>query len=157
MTKFYLICFQVSGVTIETPSIRCMRPHVNNLRGNTSFYLPPTVLSVPPMRKEENGIFERACSSQEVNNFISDELQPNKEFHSLYNDAINSLYEELQNFSPNTFYGIHNLIEVSGETAPNSKGAGVVPRFWLAKSTRIIHHNQLLMTKFGRILCLTRK
>ena len=28
---------------------------------------------------------------------------------------------------------------------------------WLAKSTRIIHHNQLLMTKFGRILCLTRK
>ena len=31
-----------------------------------------------------------------------------------------------------------------------------VPRFWLAKSTRIIHHNQLLMTKFERILCLTR-
>ena len=31
------------------------------------------------------------------------------------------------------------------------------PRFWLAKSTRIIHHNQLLMAKFGRILCLTRK
>ena len=31
------------------------------------------------------------------------------------------------------------------------------PQFWLAKSTRIIHHNQLLMTKFGRILCLTRK
>ena len=28
---------------------------------------------------------------------------------------------------------------------------------WLAKSTRIIHHNQLLMTKFGRILWLTRK
>ena len=25
------------------------------------------------------------------------------------------------------------------------------------ESTRIIHHNQLLMTKFGRILCLTRK
>ena len=28
--------------------------------------------------------------------------------------------------------------------------------FWLAKSTRLIHHNQLL-TKFGRILCLARK
>ena len=27
----------------------------------------------------------------------------------------------------------------------------------MAKSTRIIHHSQLLMTKFGRILCLTRK
>ena len=32
----------------------------------------------------------------------------------------------------------------------------IFPLFWLAKSTRIIHHNQLLMTKFGRILCLTR-
>ena len=30
-------------------------------------------------------------------------------------------------------------------------------RFRLAKSTRLIHHNQLLMTKFGRILTLTRK
>ena len=75
------------------------------------------------MREEENGIFERACSSQEVNNFISDELQPNKEFHRLYNDATNSLYEELQRV-----YGIHNLIEVSGETASYSKGAGVVEK-----------------------------
>ena len=75
------------------------------------------------MREEENGIFERACSSQEVNNFISDELQPNKEFHRLYNDATNSLYEELQRV-----YGIHNLIEVSSETAPYSKGAGVVEK-----------------------------
>ena len=33
----------------------------------------------------------------------------------------------------------------------------IFPRFWLAKSTRLIHHKQLLMTKFGRILCLTRK
>ena len=33
----------------------------------------------------------------------------------------------------------------------------IFPRFWLAESTRIIHHNQFLMTKFGRILCLTRK
>ena len=33
----------------------------------------------------------------------------------------------------------------------------IFPQFWLGKSTRIIHHNQLLMIKFGRILCLTRK
>ena len=33
----------------------------------------------------------------------------------------------------------------------------IFPQFWLAKSTRIIRHNHLLMTKFGRILCLTRK
>ena len=25
-------------------------------------------------------------------------------------------------------------------------------RFWLAKITRIVHHNQLLLTKLGRIL-----
>ena len=33
----------------------------------------------------------------------------------------------------------------------------IFPQFWLAKSTRIIHHKQLLMTKLGRILCLKRK
>ena len=33
----------------------------------------------------------------------------------------------------------------------------IFPQFWLAKSTPIIHNNQLLMTKFGRILSLTRK
>ena len=33
----------------------------------------------------------------------------------------------------------------------------VFPRFRLAKSTIIIHHNHLLMTKFGRILFLVRK
>ena len=33
----------------------------------------------------------------------------------------------------------------------------IFPQFWMAKSTSIIHHNQLLMTKFGRLLCLTRK
>ena len=31
----------------------------------------------------------------------------------------------------------------------------IFPR--LAKSTRLIHHNQLLMTKFGKILTLTWK
>ena len=30
----------------------------------------------------------------------------------------------------------------------------IFPQFWLVKST---HHNQLRMTKFGRILCLTKK
>ena len=33
----------------------------------------------------------------------------------------------------------------------------IFPRFWLAKSTHLIHHNQFLMTKFGRNLTLTRK
>ena len=33
----------------------------------------------------------------------------------------------------------------------------IFPPFLLAKSTRLIQHNQLLMTKFGRNLTLTRK
>ena len=33
----------------------------------------------------------------------------------------------------------------------------IFPRFWLAESARLIHDNQLLMTKFGRILCLAGK
>ena len=33
----------------------------------------------------------------------------------------------------------------------------IFPRFWLAKNTRIIPHDQLLMTKFGRILRLINR
>ena len=29
----------------------------------------------------------------------------------------------------------------------------IYPRFWLVKTTRIIHHNQLLLTKFEKKLC----
>ena len=35
--------------------------------------------------------------------------------------------------------------------------SAIFAQFLLAESTRIIHHNQLVITKFGRILCLTRK
>ena len=94
-----------------------MRPHVNDLRGNSSSYLPPTVLFVPPRREEEKAIFERTCSSLEVNKFICDKLQPDEIFHRLFNDTIDSLYRELQGDLQYTNYGIHNLIKVSGETA----------------------------------------
>ena len=90
-----------------------MRPHVNDLRGNSSSYLPPTVLFVPPRREDEKAIFERTCSSLEVNKFISDKLQPDEIFHCLFNDAMDSLYRELQRDLQNTNYGIHNLIKVS--------------------------------------------
>ena len=33
----------------------------------------------------------------------------------------------------------------------------IISRFWLAKSTRIIHHNHLLITTFGRILRLMNR
>lgn len=112
-----LIFFQVSSVTIETPRTRSMRPHVNDFRGNSRLYLPPTVLSIPPRREEEKAIFERACSSLEVNKFIRDKLQPDEIFHRLFNDAIDSLYRELQRDLQYTNYGIYNLIKVSGETA----------------------------------------
>ena len=62
------------------------------------------------------GLLDQACSSGEVNIFIRDYLQPDEEFDHLYNDAIHSLYKELQRLLGDTFYGIHNLIEVSGAT-----------------------------------------
>ena len=60
-----------------------------------------------------------------------DELQADKEFHGLYDDAYDSLYKELQRVLKNTFYGIQNLTEVSGETAQSpppklEKDAGVI-------------------------------
>lgn len=48
--------------------------------------------------------------------FIHDELRPDEEFSCLFNDAIDSLYTELQSDLHNKDYGIHNLIKVSGET-----------------------------------------
>ena len=75
-------------------------------------------LSLPSMRKEEKGIFERAHSSLEVNKFVSDELQPDGEFHGLLNNAIDSLYRELQKGLEYTNYGIHNLIKVTAKPPP---------------------------------------
>ena len=60
----------------------------------------------------------RDNSSQNLNEFIRDVLQPNDEFHGLFNDAIESLYRQLQKGLEYTNYGIHNLIKVTGETAP---------------------------------------
>ena len=57
---------------------------------------------------------------------------------------MKNLYDKLKN---NVGHHINNLYN----------SFKIFLQFWLAKSTRIIHHNQLLMTKFGRILCLTRK
>lgn len=60
----------------------------------------------------------RENSSLDLNKFISDELQPNEEFHRLLNDAVDSLYRELQTDLQDTEYPIHNLIKVGGQTAP---------------------------------------
>ncbi|CAH3113461.1 unnamed protein product, partial [Porites lobata] len=78
----------VSGVTTETPK-------------SSSFSFP----------REEKGLFDRACSSREVEIFIHDELQPDKGFDRLYDKAIDSLYKKLRRVLPNTFYGIHDFIE----------------------------------------------
>ena len=53
-----------------------------------------------------------------MNRFIRDELQPNEEFHRLFNDAVDSLYRELQRDLQGTEYAVHNLIKVGGQTAP---------------------------------------
>ena len=68
----------------------------------------------------EKGLFDRACSSEEVNILIHDELKPDEGFHGLYEKAIDSLEKKLRKVLPNTFYGIHSFIEVSGETALQS-------------------------------------
>ena len=60
----------------------------------------------------------RENSSLNLNKFICDELQPNEEFHRLFNDAVDSLYRELQTDLQDTEYPIHNLIKVGGQTAP---------------------------------------
>ena len=66
----------------------------------------------------------RENSSLNLNKFICDELQPNEEFHRLFNDAFNSLYRKLQTDLQDTKYAcatestIHNLIKVGGQTAP---------------------------------------
>ena len=75
------------------------------------------------------GLFDRACSSEEVNLLIHDELQPDEGFHGLYDEAIDSLEKKLRKVLPNTFYGIHSFIEVSGETALQpqiEKDAGII-------------------------------
>ena len=60
----------------------------------------------------------RENSRLDLNKFICDELQPNEEFHRLFNDAVDSLYRELQTDLQGTEYAIHNLIKVGGQTAP---------------------------------------
>ena len=46
-------------------------------------------------------------------------MQPDKGFDRLYDKAIDSLYKKLRRVLPNTFYGIHDFIEVSDETLPH--------------------------------------
>ena len=44
------------------------------------------------------------------------------------------------------------VLRMSANTKWRYHSFKIFLRFWLAKITRIIHHNQLLLTKFGRIL-----
>ena len=66
-----------------------------------------------------------------MNKFICDELQPNEEFHRLFNDAVDSLYRELQTDLKGTEYAVHNLIKVGGQTAPLPS-----PEKWVVKERR---------------------
>ena len=70
----------------------------------------------------------RENSRLDLNKFICDELQPNEEFHRLFNDAVDSLYRELQTDLKGTEYAVHNLIKVGGQTAPLPS-----PEKWVVK------------------------
>ncbi|CAH3018747.1 unnamed protein product, partial [Porites evermanni] len=75
----------------------------------------------------EKGLFDRACSSEEVNILIHDELKPDEGFHGLYEKAIDSLEKKLRKVLPNTFYGIHSFIEAES----------------IAKGTALKNHSDL--------------
>ena len=66
------------------------------------------------------------------------------------------IHLNLATSASNTLLDLHNS---SHETQPHSIIATyysfkIFLSFWLAKDTHVIHHNQLLLTKFGRILWL---
>ena len=66
------------------------------------------------------------------------------------------IHLNLATSASNTLLDLHNS---SHETQPHSIIATyysfkIFLSFWLAKDTHIIHHDQLLLTKFGRILRL---
>ena len=86
------------------------------------------------------------CHGQ-FNNSLSDEL-PKKKYH-----------EKLSRIHDSDLFTLNVRADINWHQSNKafSYSFKIFPQFWLAKSTRIIHHNQLLMTKPGRILCLTRK
>ncbi|CAH3018734.1 unnamed protein product [Porites evermanni] len=97
-----------------TGDIYCLYPFCKRKFQSQYKFTPRALkqhLENPGNWHETKGLLDRALSSVEVNIFIRDYLQPDKEFHNLYNDAIDSLYKELQRLLRDTLYGIHNLIE----------------------------------------------
>ena len=86
-----------------------------------------------------------------------------KKFSGIYSmialDIINSVFILL--ILNNKLDGLHKILEAYwlSEVCYNLYyySFKIFSWLWLAKSTRLIHHNQLLITKFGRILRLTRK
>ena len=79
----------------------------------------------------------------------------------MYRKGFTFVYVLLTNGTPFTYLGIPpaaSLLTVNVLSFKyNYYSFKIFPQFWLAKSTRVIHHNQLLMTKSERILCLKRK
>ena len=72
-------------------------------------------------------------------------------------ECVIHLGPRLRRITPSSISIILHKIRKPNSLIVNYYSFKIFPRFWLAKRTRIIHHNQFLMTKFGRILCLTRK
>ena len=97
----------------------------------------------------------------------SQPFQNSRITHRLLNSPVNHWIEALSHLlhyaiysnngrvcwgSPGTFFWLNMSLHLN-VIIIHSKFS----QFWLAKSTRIIYHNPLLLTKFGRILFLTRK
>ena len=89
--------------------------------------------------------------------FLSAHLYPDQFFYKDYLDIISKWRIQDGRSSRSFFNNEWRHHDITAIVKGYYYSFKIFPQLWLAKSTRITHHNQLLMTKFGRILCLTRK
>ena len=75
-------------------------------------------------------------------------------FFMILSDCLNNCIYFIRHLSLIKFLGLESrrFFEAGRLLNFHYYSFKILPRFCLAKHTRIIHHNRLLMTKFGRIL-----
>ena len=73
--------------------------------------------------------------------------KPCRNFHLDIHYKLNGV-STVNNNNNNYYYYSLKIFSISDWLKPHA----LFLRFWLAKTSRIIHHNQLLLTKYGRNL-----
>ena len=148
-------------------------------RGKNNCYLPPPpppsrnivnyftlteVLNLPPYSSHRNfacvktPLFKSFLKWPNMVNFTTEKTKPIVfEFDRLFLMLMVMCLAAHSTRNYNLVRRQRKQIMNSRSFNPDYYSFKMFPRFWLAKSTRLIHHKQLRMTKFGRILCLARK